>query len=177
MVTGCVGQRDSKTTLDAASASRTILTRGRLMRGQRRLGGALGVVLLFGGCGSPEVPPPQPSAKAVLTAWPSRPVAAFRVTDRGAYTSDYELVSGTCVHGALLARATKKKLDTQLAAYCVGAVSSRVGGAPATTGWPKAGTNPARLDVSRLPPNALTTQRLDAQGTKAKRIADLEIMI
>lgn len=139
-----------------------------------------GIALCLSACGlfgkSDEAEAPAPKVRAIAADWPGKPVLAFRLPERGVCAPRYELVGTTCVHVAMRARVTPERLQAQLAAYRSGAVSPRIGGGPAPAELPEP-TMIDPSDPSSLPPDALTTKRLDAKEAEARRLNDLQSMI
>jgi len=140
--------------------------------------GACLVAMGLVGCGKDEVQAPaEPKvATPVAADWPAEPVVAFRPAREGACPASYRLQDDTCVHVAMRGRVSDTKLEAQLEAYRAGAASPRVGGGPA----PLELAEPVvvdPLDVSNLPPDALTTKRLDATKAKEERLRQLDEMI
>jgi len=109
--------------------------------------------------------------------WPETPVAAFRPASAGACTEGYALSQNTCVHDAYRSRVGPLELDKQLAAYRAGAASPRVGGGPPPAAMPEPALEPDSDDPSKMPPDALTAKRKDGEQAKAKRLAELELLI
>ncbi len=142
--------------------------------------GACVLVMAFAGCGLSEkdqVPTPQLSAVAPVAAeWPAAPVSAFRPAKEGACPPRYRLHDSLCVHVAMRGRVSESKLESLLAAYRAGAAAPRVGGGPAPLELPEPVIQDS-LDPSKLPPDALTTKRLDATEARDERLRQLDEMI
>ena len=113
----------------------------------------------------------------VSSDWPTTPVAAFRPTVNGACPAPYTVIQNTCVHPAIRSRLDAYELEKKVAEYRAGAASPRVGGGAAPAEIAEAVPDVSAVDPSKLPPDAFTTKRLDAEKVKAARLAELERLI
>lgn len=136
--------------------------------------------LLVGGCGlfgkSAEPSPSIETASANAGAWPETPISAFRPATAGACPPGFTLSQTTCVHEAYRSRVGPLELEKSLAEYRAGAAAPKVGGGPAQPAQDEEIAVEPK-DPSKIPPGALATKRRNADEAKAKRLAELELLI